>query len=163
MLEISNCSWMQFDILVFKVPWMWLSMNKDTIRIHTQSLHCIVLKKPNFRWALMDLFCLIQVFINMCLVLLSVVTPSRSWAGERKMALPTGSVPTPGTLIGVIMVSRGSLIPLTHVVTMLCEGSHYWKILQYNPVKRNGESYSWISILFSITRTWSSLRQMYYF
>lgn len=46
-----------------------------------------------------------QVCISMCLALLWVATPLRSWAGGRRMASPTGSVPTPGTLTGVIMVS----------------------------------------------------------
>lgn len=46
-----------------------------------------------------------QVCINMCLGLLWAATPLRSWAGGRRMASPTGSVPTPGTLTGAIMVS----------------------------------------------------------
>lgn len=46
-----------------------------------------------------------QVCISMCLALLWAATPLRSWAGGRRMVSPTGSVPTPGTLTGVIMVS----------------------------------------------------------
>lgn len=42
----------------------------------------------------------------MCQGLLWEGMPSRSWAGGRKMEFPTGFVPTPGTLTGVIMVSR---------------------------------------------------------
>lgn len=45
----------------------------------------------------------------MCQGLLWEGMPSRSWAGGRKMEFPTGFVPTPGTLTGVIMVSRGLL------------------------------------------------------
>jgi len=48
----------------------------------------------------------------MCRVLLWVDMPSRSWAGERKMAFLTGSVPTPGTLTGVITVSRDTFLIL---------------------------------------------------
>lgn len=47
-----------------------------------------------------------QVCISMCLGLLWAATPSRSWGGARRMVFPTGSVPTPGTLTGVITVSR---------------------------------------------------------
>lgn len=47
-----------------------------------------------------------QVCTSMCLGVLWAATPSRSWAGGRRMVFPTGSVPTPGTLTGAIMVGR---------------------------------------------------------
>lgn len=55
--------------------------------------------------ALMFFFFPTQVYISMCLALLWAAMPLRSWAGGRRMVSPTGSVPTPGTLTGVIMVS----------------------------------------------------------
>lgn len=78
----------------------------------------VMCNQPSFLWALCCLLlstrvkipCLqspwlfIQVCISMCLGPLSVDMPLRFWAGVRRMAPPTGFVPTPGTLTGAIMV-----------------------------------------------------------
>lgn len=61
------------------------------------------------KWTLLSAQLLVsppQVCISMCLVLLLVDMPSRSWAGGRRTVSLTGFVQTPGTQTGVTTVSE---------------------------------------------------------
>lgn len=54
------------------------------------------------------------------------VTPSRSWAGERRMGRPTGWLRTPGTVTGETKVRQtpGNVTPMSHNLAM------WWVIWQ---------------------------------